>query len=351
VAAACGGDDDAANTTAPATTEATTTEPSTTAPPTTAAPTTAAPTTAAPPTTAPAIPRMPLTGAPLGPGEAAPDQPALVVKIDNVDCAHRTQIGLNNADVVFEEIVEGRLTRFAAVFHSQGSNPVGPIRSGRSQDVDMLGSLQRPLLAWSGGNAGVVDLINNSDLINLMAQNNVGSGYFRSRNCASPHNLFNNTDSLWAQAPPEAGRPIELFQYIDPGATVPGSPVSFIGLKVGVNDVRWDWDPASGTFVRSQNGVAHTLADGTQVSTNNVVVLVTPYGLTPWDSRSPEAMSVGQGDVYVFSNGTVQTGTWSRPDRLQGYTLTAADGSPIKLAPGRTFIELADVADHNTNFG
>jgi hypothetical protein len=294
---------------------------------------------------------MPLTGAPLNPGEAPPDQPALVVKIDNVDCAHRTQVGLNQADVVFEEIVEGRLTRFAAVFHSQGSNPVGPIRSGRSQDVDMLGSLQRPLLAWSGGNAGVVDAINNSDLINLMAQNNVGTGYFRARNCASPHNLFNNTDALWAQAPPEAGRPIQLFQYIEPGAPMPGGPVSTVDVKVGVNQVHWDWDPASATFLRSHNGSPHNLADGSRVSANNVVVLVTTYGLTPWDSRSPEAITVGQGDAYVFSNGTVQTGTWSRPDRLQGYTLTAPDGSPILLAPGRTFIELADVADHNTSFG
>jgi hypothetical protein len=294
---------------------------------------------------------MPLTGAPLNPGEAAPDRPALVVKVDNVDCAHRTQVGLNEADVVFEEIVEGRLTRFAAVFHSQGANPVGPIRSGRSQDVDMLGSLQRPLLAWSGGNGGVVDLINNSDLINLSNQDNRGTGYFRARNCASPHNLFNNTDALWAQAPPEAGRPIPLFQYIDPGAAMPGTPVSFVGLNVGVNQVRWDWDPATATFVRSQNGSPHTLADGSQVSANNVVVLATPYGITPWDALSPEAISVGTGDAFVFSNGTVQTGTYSRPDRLSGYTLTAADGTPIELAPGRTFIELADVADHQTNWG
>jgi hypothetical protein len=351
VAAACGGDDNgAADTTAPSTEAPTTTEPATTLPETTPPPTTPAPTTAAPTTTPPPIPRMPLTGVPLADGQTVPDRPALAVKIDNVECAHRTQVGLNLADVVFEEIVEGRLTRFAAVFHSQSSNPVGPVRSGRSQDVDMLGSLQRPLLAWSGGNAGVVNYINSSDLINLSAQSNAG-GYYRGRNCAKPHNLWNNTDTLWAQAPAQAGRPIPLFQYIDPGAAMPGGPISFVNVKVGVNDVRWGWDPASATFLRWQNGSPHKLADGTQVSANSVVVLVTPYRLTPWDQHSPEAISVGQGDAYVFSNGTVQTGTWSRPDRLSGYTLTAPDGSPIKLAPGRTWIEMADVADHGTNYG
>src|SRR5690606_17075522 len=78
-------------------------------------------------------PTWPLTGA------GVPEQPALVVKVDNVDA--EPQAGLNQADIVFEEIVEGRATRFAAVFNSQEANPVGPIRSGRTQDVDLLLSL------------------------------------------------------------------------------------------------------------------------------------------------------------------------------------------------------------------
>src|SRR5262245_9865841 len=185
--AACSGGDKAAETTAPTTTERATTEPSTTSTSTTTTTTTLPPTTAAPTTTAPVV-RMPLTGVPLDAGQTAPDRPAIAVKVDNVDCAHRTQQGLNNADIVFEEIVEGRLTRFAAIFHSQSANPVGPVRSGRSQDVDLLGAFQRPLMVWSGGNPGVVDFISESDIINLSAQNH-GPGYFRAGNCRSPHNL------------------------------------------------------------------------------------------------------------------------------------------------------------------
>jgi hypothetical protein len=347
VVAACSGGGEAATKTAPTTTEAATTEPSTTTTTTTTTTTsTLPPTTAAPTTTAP-VARMPLTGAPLAAGETVPDRPALAVKIDNVACAHRTQQGLNLADIVFEEIVEGRLTRFAAIYHSQDANPVGPVRSGRSQDVDLLGAFQRPLMAWSGGNPGVRELINGSDIINLSSQDH-GPGYFRSRNCGSPHNLWNNTDSLWAAAPPEAGRPVPIFQYVDPGAAVAGSPASSITAKIGVNTIGWEWDPASGTYLRSENGRPHNQADGSQVSTNNVVVLVLEYGL--W-AASPEAVTVGSGDVYVFSAGTVQTGTWTRDDRTAGYTLTAADGTPIKMAPGRTFVELGDIADHGTTWG
>ena len=86
--------------------------------------------------------RMPLTGVPLAPGEEAPARPAMVVKIDNAPDA-RPQTGFTAADIVYEEIVNDSLTRFAMVFHSQDSDPVGPIRSGRIQDIDLFGSLPR----------------------------------------------------------------------------------------------------------------------------------------------------------------------------------------------------------------
>jgi hypothetical protein len=351
--AACGDDDDAAQTTV-ATTAPETTEPATTAKSTTStssSSTTAAPTTEAPTTTTPVpVARMPLTGVPLAEGDAAPDRPAMAVKIDNVECAHRTQQGLNNADIVFEEIVEGRLTRFAAIFHSQEANPVGPVRSGRSQDVDLFGAFQRPLMVWSGGNPGVVQFISESDIVNLSAQNH-GPGYFRAGNCRTPHNLWNNTESVWPATPPEAGRPIQIFPYVEPGAAVPGTPATTVNGQVGVNHVQWDWDAASGTYLRQENGRPHNLADGTQVSANNVVFLVLEYRLTPWEAKSPEGVSVGSGPVYVFSNGTVQTGTWSRANRTDPFTLTADDGSPILLNPGRTFVELSDIADHATAWG
>lgn len=98
-------------------------------------------------TTTTLVAREPLTGV------VTELRPALVVKVDNVDAA--PQSGLNQADVVFEEIVEGRATRFAAVFNSAEANPVGPIRSGRTQDVDLLMSLNDPALAYSGANDGV----------------------------------------------------------------------------------------------------------------------------------------------------------------------------------------------------
>ena len=92
-------------------------------------------------------------------------RPALAVKVDNLDANGETavpQLGLLKADVVFEEIVEGNITRLVGVFHSQQPGRVGPVRSARTTDVQLLPQLGRPLLAWSGGNAGVVRLVSSN---------------------------------------------------------------------------------------------------------------------------------------------------------------------------------------------
>jgi hypothetical protein len=339
----------------PPTTDAATTTAS--APTTTeAATTTSRATTTAKPTTTttehkrrrvkPEPARMPLTGWPLASGQKAPDRPALVVKIDNVGEA-RPQTGLNQADIVFEEIVEGRLTRFAAVFNSQGSNPVGPIRSGRTQDVDLLSGLNEPLFAWSGGNPGVTAAIDNSTFVSLNAC--CAGGYFRTDRTA-PHNLYNNTDTLWGQATSDAGRPGPMFRYIMPGKEVRGANKSWLEVQVGVNPVRWDFSPECRCYLRSQYGGPHELTDG-QATTDNVVVLVTGYRPSYVDARSPEAITVGSGKAIVMSRGHLQIGTWERKVNTDPVRLFLRNGKLMQIGPGRTWVELADTIDHNTHWG
>ncbi len=154
LAAACSGGSDATEDTTP-TTEATTTTSTTTTTTTTTEPPEST-------TTTTLVPgddsiRQPLTGEVVESEDDLETRPALAVKIDNNARARPNHSGLGVADIVFEEIVEVG-TRFAAVFHTEGSDPVGPIRSGREQDVNLLSSLNEPLFAWSGGNPGVTRL-------------------------------------------------------------------------------------------------------------------------------------------------------------------------------------------------
>jgi hypothetical protein len=336
--AACGGggdDDEAADTTVAAeiTEESTTT--STTEKATT---TTEAAETSTTSTTIPVVPRQPLTGEPLASADDITDRAAMVVKIDNVS-ARQNHTGLAVADIVFEEIVEGDATRFAAVFHSQGSDPIGPIRSGRTQDINLFTSFNRPLFVWSGGNAGVTALINESTLINMSPSK--ASGYYRGPGTA-PHNLYNNTDGLWAQTPEDhPGVPGQQFQYVLEGEEFEGDPTSGVNLRVGHVNVDWDWNDESGRFDRSQDGSLHRDKTYGQIGATNVVIMGVQYQPSVVDRRSPEAQTLGEGPAFIFSNGQVIEGRWQREFNLFPIEFVDLDGELIELGVGNTWIELA----------
>jgi hypothetical protein len=285
---------------------------------------------------------MPLTGLPIE-DPALLARSALVVKIDNHPYA-RPQNGLNQADIVFEENVE-HLTRFAAVFQSQTPDPVGPIRSGRTQDVQLLGSLNKPIFAWSGGNPGVTEAINGPDFIvaNVQTKARTASESYRSRDRSAPHNLYAKGSGLFTLSPAVPSPPPQQFAYRKAGAPVAG--VDSGGVEVGMDgvNVSWKFDAKSGAYLRFQGGKAHNDAALGQLNASNVVVLVVDYQPSPVDYKSPEAQTTGTGEVFVFSGGKVVHGKWTRADRLATYQLTADSGDPILLTPGRTWVELARV--------
>jgi Protein of unknown function (DUF3048) N-terminal domain/Protein of unknown function (DUF3048) C-terminal domain len=339
--AACGGDEAGAPTTVPTSSSA---APTTDAPDTTSteAPTS---TTEAPATTStvPAEPVMPLTGLPIT-DEALANRPALVVKIDNHPAA-RPQFGLNSADIVYEENVE-KLTRFAAVFQSQDTDRVGPIRSGRTQDIILLGSLDHPLFAWSGGNANVTRAIRASDLIELSPSStrNEGGFFRNNRNGEdSEHTLYSKTAALYTFTPLYAPAPPQQFTYRSEDEAFNGDESTGVDLAMDGVAVNWTWDADTSSYLRFQGGKRHDDATLGQVSAANVVVLEVDYQPSPADARSPEAQTTGTGTVWVFTGGVMVEGTWTRDDRLDPFTLEDSSGAVIGLTPGRTWVELARV--------
>ena len=306
------------------------------APATTGAPSTVAPTTVAPTTVPAVVERQPLTGVPIdGTLVTYTPRPALIVKIDNVEA--QPQAGLNQADIVFEEIVEGA-TRFAAVFNSTDSDPVGPIRSGRTQDIELFSSFNDPVFAYSGGNDGVNAALNATGWT-LLTQ---GNGMFRDNTYhGAPHNLFGNTSEFFTLAS-ESANAVPQFEYVAPGTQPAGTPVSTIDVSIGGYSVNWAWDAAQGLFLRSQNGSTHDTNTG-QASANTVIVLSVPYGQSP-AGGVPEAQTTGTGSVVVYTAGHKIEGTWIRNDASEPFSLTDASGAPILLSPGRTWVELADAA-------
>ena len=297
---------------------------------------------AEPTTTTTTLPPIvaPLTGMAV---DAEITRPALVVKIDNHPKA-RPQWGLNQADIVFEENVE-MLTRFAAVFHTNDSDPVGPIRSGRKQDVDLLESFNSPLFAWSGGNSEVTKLIRASTMIDLSHSSaNQEGGYRREGSRSAPHNLLADTSKLWTLAPEGSTAPQAQFAYRAADEAIPGTARETGGAKLTMDGVRvlWEWNSDVSRFVRSQDDKPHVDFEDVRVNAANVVVLFVQYSKSGY---SPVAKTKGSGEAWVFTAGKLFQGTWERLDTAQPFTLKDTAGNVIKLTPGNTWVELTRVGN------
>jgi hypothetical protein len=313
--------------------EATTTTTSTTRPTTTTS------------TTAPPV--APLTGVPEQ-DAAKRSRPALVVKVDNVPAAFPLQEGVDNADIVFVEEVENGATRMAVVFQSK-DDTVGPVRSARTSDLEITGNMNMPFFAYSGANGGVLRLVRNGPMIDMGVDQPAATGvYTRNQRGRGLHRYFPPTTVMYEAGRDGAGPPPQLLTYRGAGEKVTGEPAK--GIQLGyaggsATSVKYDWNASTGGWDRAQNGAAHVMADSkARISPKNVIVMLTPYTASDFvditGSRSPEAELVGQGDVMVFTDGTLVRGHWSRPTRDALTTFTDAGGKPIALTPGQTFFEL-----------
>jgi hypothetical protein len=302
-----------------------------------------------PPVSPPEQTLLPLLGLP---GQV-PDRPALAVKIENTDRG-RPQTGLVQADIVMEEVVEGGLTRLMAVFHSQDPDTVGPVRSARSTDISLLAELDRPLFAWSGANPTFAAAVRNADIVDVGFAA-VPDAYRRDDARRAPYDLYASPVDLRAagvESDPGLGPPPALFAYRAPGAGVDapdaepiGGYTTATGGTTGLaTTIRWDWDARSATWLRTQDGSPHVDDQGARVSAVNVVIRFTDYRDTGIrDSIGavvPEAVTVGDGDAWLLSDGRVQRGRWHKQGPDAPTTYTDLEGTPLRLTPGPTWVEL-----------
>ena len=286
-------------------------------------------------TTTQGPPVAPLTGLPDPTGQSL-TRPALSVKIENAPEA-RPQTGLQNADVVYEQIVEYGITRFMAVFNSNIPPVVGPIRSGRIMDPDLAAPLGG-IFVYSGGIQATEDAIKATPGVNVIVDTGSGGALFRDNTKAAPHNLYGHTDQLLASG----GKPVPapaLFQYLPANVPFTGDNVNAFTIKYDptYGAPTYTWDPAIGAWRRSIGATPFVTTDGGQVAPNNVIIQFVDSYLP-----SPEAGSfntVGNGDAWVFSAGKLVKGKWSRTSRTSPTQFTDASGAPIRLTPGRTWVE------------
>ncbi|HEX7443827.1 MAG TPA: DUF3048 domain-containing protein, partial [Acidimicrobiales bacterium] len=226
---------------------------------------------AAPTTTSrPATPLVtcPLTGTP-APGGTVPARPALAVKIGNYT-DDRPSAGLNQADVVFEEPVEGSYTRLVAVFHCQGAALVGDLRSARQPDVAILSPLSHPIFLHAGGIDPVLGLLADAPIQDKnILQGGFDSVTIHPSGRYAPYATFTATAPAWALNPGDVTPPAPIFAYsaVPPVGSVPGSGIAVHIPFSSTSDVTWTWNPATSSYLRSYAGVPDKLLDGSQTAT------------------------------------------------------------------------------------
>jgi hypothetical protein len=269
----------------------------------------------------------------------------MAVKIDNYP-AGRPQAGLDKADIVFEEPVEGGITRLAAVLQCQNADLIGPARSARNIDIGILGQLGNPLLAHVGGINPVLANIYASPIVNvdLGASNSL---MIHPAGRVSPDADFTSTAIVYGTHPSMTTPPQPLFSY---SATAPagGSPVSIVHIDFSsTSNVLWKWNPATSTFLRYYGLTPDTLVNGVQNQAANVVVQYVQISYGPWLENSQGGLEV-QADLYpnasgtgvIYRGGQAYPVTWHRSTLGLPTQYVNAAGQPIPLQPGQTWVEL-----------
>jgi hypothetical protein len=292
----------------------------------------------------PPAPPAPLTGLP-APNAALLGRPALSVKVDNIDDA-RPQAGLNAADMVTEELVEGGLTRLFATFHSQDAAAVGPIRSARPVDADLLRLVGGGLFAYSGAADGEIAPVRQHGAATLLSYDDGVAAFHRDGSRPAPHDVMASTADLYAagaDAHAKAQPPPAVFTYDTAPAT--GNPAGGIELDFSrFTTASWTWHPETRVYERGQNGSPDALEDGGLINATDVVVLsVAIRGTGIYDAsgkEDPFVVVTGTGTCWLYRDGVMQTGTWSRPSYDKPLEIKNDAGQQMTLRPGRSWVEL-----------
>jgi hypothetical protein len=282
-----------------------------------------------------------LTGLPADVAVAA--RPILAAKIDNYVSA-RPQWGLAHADAVIEINAEG-ITRFIALYQTHVPRELGPVRSARTGDVDVLAAMNRPVFVYSGANPGVTTWLTSAAtsglLVDYSAQRN--PCYSRNPTRRGPHNLV--LDAVCATERTAAAGPAQPLwataaNWADLRVRVPSSPDSTFTVTMDGVAIQWEWDPALGVYRRFQDGRPHQTAAGEPITAHNVVAIETAYIPSPVDARSPSPVTVGDGRATIHRNGHQIPVMWSRPTPYDAFTFTTGDGTSVPLDVGTTFLEM-----------
>jgi hypothetical protein len=263
----------------------------------------------------------------------------LAVKIDNIVTA-RPQTGLQSADLVYVIPVEGGLSRFMAVYSSHIPSVVGPVRSARQSDLDILRQFGRPAFAWSGATPHLVPFVERAPLVDLYALK-VG-GYYRINSRVAPENLYADPRTLLREAPTASKARDIGFRFGPQPAG--GRVTASMTVRYPATSFTFRWSARARRWLVWMDGAPGEAAEGGQLGGSTVIIQYTRIATSRFEEyggRPPYAISTGSGTAVILRNGRAFTVRWSRPNLASGTTFTLPDGQRMLFAPGQVWIMYA----------
>ncbi len=269
--------------------------------------------------------------------EPPADGSVLAVKIDNASAA-RPQTGLDTADVVYAEPVEAGLSRLMAVYATRLPDSVGPVRSARESDLELLRQFDRPTLAFSGAQTKLLPLIDRAPLRPVPPEEATGA-YVREDGRPAPHNLYVRPDRL---LPKPAGEQALTTGFHYGQAPSGGRPESSRTVRYPSASFTFTWSAGRGGWLVDLDGEPASAPGGERLAPATVVVQhvrVRSSGFGDFrGNNSPYVESVGSGRAEVLRDGRVHEATWKRGAAEDGTSFTAGDGSPVNFAEGPVWV-------------
>ena len=266
-------------------------------------------------------------------------RPVLAVKIDNIAAA-RPPTGLTSADLVYVLPVEGGISRILAVLSSRIPPVIGPVRSAREDDLELLAQFGRPAFAYSGATPHLLPFVQRARTVDLYAGR--AGGYFRDPRRVAPHNLYARTPQLLAEAP-AASKAHDIGFRFGP-APAGGRSVRSFSVSYTAAAFTFSWSAGQARWQVSMDGKPARAVEGGQLSAPTVVIQYTKVRTSRFleaGSRPPYAESTGSGRAVVLRDGRAYDVRWSRPAPGGGTAFTTVSGQPMTFARGQVWIVLA----------
>jgi len=300
-------------------------------------------------TPAPATDVAPLRGTNVAAGSLT--HPSICAKIDNHEEA-RPQYGLKSTDIVFEELVEGGLTRYVACWDSGVPDQIGPVRSIRPMDPDIISPFGG-IVAYSGGQERFVEMMRDTVVYNAIhGQADTEATMYRTDDKVAPHNVGVAANVIISEHS-DLAAPQQMFAYSSSVATSTpareGASQATINVTFsGERYPSWTYDPAAQVYLRSQEGAPDPDDAGGQLHATNVVVMMVQidWQYTP----VPRTIMVDSGEAWVSTGGKTVHASWSKASRAAPIVFLDDRGLIIRLAPGNTWIEMPPVESGSVAF-